>query len=168
MVGRERLVGEAEVHGAETAAGVRARGDGPGVGDEGLEGVGPYEVADLARPRLAHLRAAALDEGPVEVDGVGELTHAAPGYDLRSWSRKGPHTAILVTTGEVQAAGRRYPETRDRAAVPRVRRRQPLLRGTRRVHPVRRAGDAAALRAVVQDQRAQVPPRRRPAQPRGR
>ena len=57
---------------------------------------------------------------------------------------------------------------RDRAAVRRVRRRQSLLRSARRVHASRAAGDAAAVRAMVRDQRTEVSRRRRPGEPRRR
>ena len=105
------------------------------------------ESGDLAGARVAHLRAPPLDHRPVEIDEVATSRSARPSVRSRpackTWARERP-------------------------SLRRVRRRQSLLRGARRVHPLRRPEDAAALRAVVRGQRAQVPRRRRHRQPRGR
>ena len=73
MVGRERLVGEAEIHGAEPAAAVRERRDVAGVVDERGQRVGADERRDLARARGRHLRPPLGHERPVERTRVGDI-----------------------------------------------------------------------------------------------
>ena len=61
----------------------------------------------------------------------------------------------------------RYPGGHGRARLPDLRRRQPLLRGARRLHPAPRPEGRAADGAVGRDQRPAVPRGRRAGQPRG-
>src|SRR5262249_54190512 len=70
MVGREGLVGKAEIHGAETAASMRQRCESLRVGDERRERVGSDEARDLAGSDATHLLSAFVDEGPIEIDDV--------------------------------------------------------------------------------------------------
>ena len=77
MIERERLVREAEVHGAETAAAVRERRKTLRIGDERWERGVRHEARDLARARLAQLRATGLDDPEVEVDELGEVHRPA-------------------------------------------------------------------------------------------
>ena len=58
----------------------------------------------------------------------------------------------------------RYTRRDDRSRVPRLRRRQPLLRGARRLHPPHRAPLSQARRAVGGDRRQAPPPRLRQGQ----
>ena len=62
----------------------------------------------------------------------------------------------------------RYPLGMDEIEAPGLRRRQPLLRGARRLHPPPRPEARAPLRAVGRDRRPQVPRGRRPGEPGGR
>ena len=73
MVGRERLVGEAEIHGAETTAAVRERRDPARIVDERGQRVGAHEARDLARAGRRHLRPALGHERPVERTRVGDI-----------------------------------------------------------------------------------------------
>ena len=74
----------------------------------------------------------------------------------------------ILTTGGARACNRLACGFRERTRLPGLRRRQPLLRGARRLHPPPRPEARAALRAVGRDQRPQVPRGRRAGEPRGR
>ena len=68
VIERERLVGKAQIHGAEAAAAVRERRQPPRVLDERVERFGADESGDLAGPGGLHLHAPGLDHRPVEID----------------------------------------------------------------------------------------------------
>ena len=74
----------------------------------------------------------------------------------------------IVQTGH--RAGRRGMDGRfrelRRPTPSRLRRRQPLLRGARRLHPPPRPGAGAPVRAVVRDRRPPLPRARRAGEPR--
>ncbi len=162
VVERERFVGKSQIDGSEAAAAVRS---------------GARRRASATKAGRASARTnSGISHTPVRACGGGT---ARPGTSRGRRALEAVRSSEPSGEAEALCAGRQSPRPsvradtavslgRERPSLCRVRRRQPLLRGARCLHPVRRPEDAAALRPVVRGQRAQVPRRRRDRQSRGR
>src|SRR6266511_1081549 len=107
------------------------------------------------------------DAGPA----AAAITRARTVTDIRARRHIRPLRVIPQNTyprADGPNGRRRYARSDGRARLPRVRLRQPLLRGARRVHASPRPPPRTTDRAVGRDRRTQVPRGRRTGQPRRR